>query len=978
MCTESYRHKADAQNIMYLGKLLKKSALALVLTMAVGTISPLSSVKAEESVTTAEAGEASSITIKNSGSSATAKPGRVATATVKITNSGTEAVTINDIIVTEDIFTQYGLTFAGIGGEITINAGAEQDVPLIFNVADSASAARASIGMQAVCSDGVVDFSIPVEIEAPEEIEDTDISVEFAGAVQNIYADAGEAVHVSVPVAQLEAYLTIHNLSVALPSGLSGTVSNVKLVRSGTTEALTDLYPYENNYMLEFDFVLDDDVKVGSYQGAVMNIKYSSYSGVVGSASEQVEIPLVIKVSSEKMPAQINVTEAIYNKDAVLPESTFELTVTLKNEGELAALNTFISVEYGDSGLIPNYTWSSKKLGNIAAGAQKTITIPVMVLEDAQKGHKSIGLVFTYKDDNGNEYTETRCIYIYVSAVEADPEESAQLIFDGENYKSDVMADAVTELVLDVTNNGKGDARNVRISVSDGIGAATGIIPAAGYEYVEIGELKAGETKQFTIPVNITKSAASGLTELTVTAEYQNMSGGLAGTASTKVYLMISNPDKMEETYTGNGLAFREIMQNPQQPIVGENVTVSFVIENTENAVMQNIRFKCENLSSAGFEPVSQNPYYEVGNLEPGESKEVTIKLKVGADISEGTNNLDLSYTYNMAGMPCEGTMMFYILDVSSTKSDGSSRPKVIVSDYSTSLDELKAGQEFDFTFGLENTHPSKAAKNIKVTVVQENDIFSVTEGSNSFYIDKIDAGEIYESSLNMKVKNDAMTAAYELKIIVEYEYDDMSQTDLQNGGVTENNIIKLQAVENAKPVVEGIGIYDWYTGILTVDTSATMTFEFYNMGKSTLDNVYFTLEGDYALETGSMYWLGSMSAGSYEYIEVSVLPLMEGMCGGKLIIHYEDSNGDEVTKEIEIEPQYVEAMPSFNDTGWENYEDYTDVFGEQPEAPKDLLPLWAFIAIQAGILVVVIPVTRGIRIALYKRKLRLEEEKES
>ena len=37
-------------------------------------------------------------------------------------------------------------------------------------------------------------------------------------------------------------------------------------------------------------------------------------------------------------------------------------------------------------------------------------------------------------------------------------------------------------------------------------------------------------------------------------------------------------------------------------------------------------------------------------------------------------------------------------------------------------------------------------------------------------------------------------------------------------------------------------------------------------------------------------------------------LPNKEGTCSGKIIIHYEDSNGDEVTQEQEFNDVYVNA----------------------------------------------------------------------
>jgi hypothetical protein len=52
------------------------------------------------------------------------------------------------------------------------------------------------------------------------------------------------------------------------------------------------------------------------------------------------------------------------------------------------------------------------------------------------------------------------------------------------------------------------------------------------------------------------------------------------------------------------------------------------------------------------------------------------------------------------------------------------------------------------------------------------------------------------------------------------------------------------------------------------------------------------------------------------------------------------------------------------------------DGMGPVPNASKKpILKLWVFILVQAGILVIITSVTRKIRLGLYRRKLRKQEE---
>lgn len=130
-------------------------------------------------------------------------------------------------------------------------------------------------------------------------------------------------------------------------------------------------------------------------------------------------------------------------------------------------------------------------------------------------------------------------------------------------------------------------------------------------------------------------------------------------------------------------------------------------------------------------------------------------------------------------------------------------------------------------------------------------------------------------------------------------------------------------------------------------------------------------MESDYLqFEAGTSSIIGTVSAGSSSYQEISVLPIMEGQATGKLIVHFEDSNGDEVTKEFEIPPTYVQAEQSMDwgggfDPGFDNPVNGGDVV----EAKKPLLPMWAYIASLVGALFIGTILTRTIMIKAYKKK---------
>ena len=370
---------------------------------------------------------------------------------------------------------------------------------------------------------------------------------------------------------------------------------------------------------------------------------------------------------------------------------------------------------------------------------------------------------------------------------------------------------------------------------------------------------------------------------------------------------------------------------------------------------------------------MSAEPYQYVGTIKAGQKKTVTVKAIAGKEIAEGMNTLAIDYTYKDGNKEEEaGRVTLYVLNVQKAEESGTlSKPKLMVSDFSDSKDVVKSGEEFDFTFDVYNTHSEVAAKNIKVTVT--SDTFSVTKGSNSFFVQKIAPGESEQITINLKASAAAMTGSYPVHIQMEYEYDDMPVTEANAGGVEVTETKMLLVKENLRVSVENVMVGGWDTPF--VNQTTQLAFSIYNMGKSPLNNVYFTVEGDFAVANGSSYYYGTLQAGSPDYVEMDITPLAAGEAKGVLTIHMEDSNGDEVTYTSDISGVVMEM--GGGDVGFD--EPWMDMPVDVPpmEEPQaePIVSLPIFIGALVAVFLVTFFVARGVRIACYKKKLRKEEE---
>ncbi len=713
----------------------------------------------------------------------------------------------------------------------------------------------------------VMTLSVICNVDCVWAAEQTNLKLKQE-ALRSVQMPAGEQVHLSIELSLKEGYCMEPTFIITPENNTSLSFENIKAKNANDKWSTPTLYmDKEDSIILEYDVLVDELATIGEYTYSISYVSNDAWYDEEDRI-EPGKLMMRVMVVSEKEPPQISVVSN--SEFHCKAGETVEMKVTLKNEGELQAMSTYVFADYLSFSdiLIPTYTPLNQKVGNMMPNKTKELSISYKVAEDAPTQMLRIPLDISYKKANGETIINENLVYVYL--------------------------------------------------------------------YIE------GKPKPTLTPT--------------------------------------PTPTPVFEEKTR--LLLNTVKQSPNAPKAGEKVTVSFYLENAGNTEVENIKVAPIGLSSSGFEPINSEPYQYIDKIAVGEKKQVSVTLKVGKDIKEGLNTLGISYSYEVNGIeqPTENVNL-YILNVQNKEEEVViSRPKLMVSDFYTDVKDVKAGNIFDFTFDILNTNDSIAAKNIKVTVTGASNAFSVTAGGNSFFVNEIKPQETASITINLKASAAVTTGAYPIHIKIEYEYEGMVATSSYSGETVEEEIL-LQVKENLRPSVENVYIGSWDTPIVNQPT--VLSFEFYNMGKSTLNNTYITIEGDFMLSNGSnSYYIGNISAGMPEYIEFEVVPLIEGNAVGKMVIHMEDSNGDEVTMEKEFNANIMGEMmwedPGYMDPGYmePGFEDPSmQTGGDLVKEP--IVPLWIFLCIQAGILVVVIPVTRAICLSIYKRKVKKEDASE-
>lgn len=697
------------------------------------------------------------------------------------------------------------------------------------------------------------------------------------------------------------------------------------------------------------------------------------FCGICGSMQE---LPLAHAATKH---SNLEAVEETDTKLVLTPGTVTNVIVPVKSVKEVIFKPKFEAVlpegtpfEVTDFKVFQDNGWNVLDYSYIGPGGNAMLSFNVITKETAKIGNYDFTI--RYEDWGRSEgvITEGDMEYsqsITFTGIVKEEMIPAEFAISDMKVTGDLTPGGIASISFNVTNSGELNAKNVCLSADYSAGQ---LIPQYTTYTRKLGDLAAKAWTNVSLRVKVLENVTQEMIQLPLIITYKDSDGASYSADSNNIlYLEIDIPEKEEDTFENGTLLINGVKQSPSQPKAGDTVSLTFNMENTGEKDYTDTKLYV-NYVSGTFEPVSAEPYQYVGTIKAGQKKSVTVNVIAGKDIAEGMNTLTVDYEYKDGQKATvSDSVTLYVLNVQKEENAGLSKPKLMVSEFAASSEVVKSGEEFDFTFSVYNTHGETAAKNIKVTVTSE--MFSVTKGSNSFFMPKIAPGESEEITINLKASAAAMTGSYPVDIRMEYEYDGMPITEANAGGVEVTETKMLLIKENLRVSVENVMVGGW--DMPYVNQTTQLAFSVYNMGKSQLNNVYFTVEGDFAVANGSSYYYGTLQAGYPDYVEMDITPLVEGDAVGTLVVHMEDSNGDEVTYETEITGYVMEE--GSGDIGWEEPGSDFPVDVPPMDEPQNepIVSLPIFIVALIAVFLVSFFVARGICIACYKKKLRKEEE---
>lgn len=386
----------------------------------------------------------------------------------------------------------------------------------------------------------------------------------------------------------------------------------------------------------------------------------------------------------------------------------------------------------------------------------------------------------------------------------------------------------------------------------------------------------------------------------------------------------------------------------------GETKTITVYIQNAGTTAM---RDPILTLKSSGSLLIMGSQDYMLDDIRAGRDTAVTVTVKAPDKIESQMQTIDasLSFYYDngtqLTGGSASGSVNVLSTVTKDTKDEetiASPTPIVILSKYNYGGSSVAAGSSTNLSFSFTNTSKTIKIENVMVTVTGGQDLM-LNGSTNTFYFESVAASGSKTVTVPMKAAQLISASAQGVQIAVTYEYVD--QNARKSGNATLSLSVPLyqpDRFELSEPKTS-------YTGYVGEETS--LTIDYVNKGKSAISNVEATISGD--IDSPTPYQrVGTIDGGKNGTIAFAVTPLNEGENQVKIVITYEDSNGN--TKERVFEAA-VEAMA------------YEPVDPVDPDGPVDPEPTstfpWKYVIIAAVAALIVLLIVLRIRKKKAKQK---------
>lgn len=390
-----------------------------------------------------------------------------------------------------------------------------------------------------------------------------------------------------------------------------------------------------------------------------------------------------------------------------------------------------------------------------------------------------------------------------------------------------------------------------------------------------VGTSKGEKSANF--PIYVDDKHEGGNIPFTFTVKGKDPNGKEAVFTKTEYITVIGGSSKTDNLNITN-------VNCPAEAEPGKDFKISFKVENLGGTELKNIKVSVEPTAPV----VNKSKNIFVSSFAPGEAKSYNVTLFSASNTE--AKNYPIKITVETADKEPKSISQYAGIFV---KGDTSTKtvPQLMIVNYKYGGQVVEANKPFDLGITLKNTNTKQTIKNIKVSLSAEEGTFIPQNSSNSFYIEKIGPGGVATKAITLVSKPDAPQKTVPITV-------DMTYEDKDGNPVATKDTITIPLVQDMRLVIDDITP----PTELFAGQQASVSVQFYNMGKTQLNNLRVTAEGtNLEFSQSPNTFVGKFDTGKNEYYDLSIIPLEEGPVEGKVIFTYEDTTGAETKVEKEF-----------------------------------------------------------------------------
>lgn len=242
-------------------------------------------------------------------------------------------------------------------------------------------------------------------------------------------------------------------------------------------------------------------------------------------------------------------------------------------------------------------------------------------------------------------------------------------------------------------------------------------------------------------------------------------------------------------------------------------------------------------------------------------------------------------------------------------------KARIIVESFRTEPEKIMAGDEFTLILTMKNASTSVAASNILFTLepekVENASVFSTESGSSSLVVNSLGAGASAELKMKFLAKAGIDQRSYTMTIKEKFDSPEFKNAE-------ETVTIDIPIYQRAR---FSTSTFEVMPDSIEVDGESNIMFGVNNTGRIQLYNVNVRFEAD-SIRTTETY-VGNIKPGETGNVDVMVAGVAPTEDDGKIkvIISYEDENGEVTETEKELTLYVTEPVEDFDPSMMEDFE---------------------------------------------------------